>query len=891
MIFKYLLLVIIFLILSGCAHETNYPNFSSKSNQYASPSGKILHSEGNIIKYGTPDLEQHAMDCKLSPNGKILAVEGRFYLVLVDTKTNKIIRQINLKNSFLSKKYSGNMYSGIIFSNDGKHIYWTTSLGDILEATLTKNDVKVKRFYNFSKENKRPALPNDIKFSKDEKFMYVTLNGANKVAKIDMNSKTLLWEKYTKGNFPYGLAIADNKIFVTNWGGALVYPNIVDKNNISKGGWNDEKSGFIKINSKTESAASGTVTIIDQSGNIIKTVNVGLHPNDIIANKKGTKVYVANANSDTVSMIDTKTYKVENIVVSPEKIPYGFSPDALVLSPDERYLFVADGNTNSVSVIDLNNNQVIGLIPTGAYPGGLDISNDGKTLYVADTEGVYSRATTNNKNDKQFQLFYPQKERKNIGTAGDFNTHREFGYVSTINLPDLEGEDLQKWTNQAKTNIEYKKIKNSLEESMLSPRENIKAVPVPKRLGEPSVFKHIIYIIKENRSYDQVLGDMKKGNGDAYLTVFGKKVTPNMHKLAKEFGLLDNFYDVGKCSAEGHPWTDGAFVNDYVEKNVRSWFRGYPHVILDAMVSPKTGYIWDNVLLHGLSFRNYGENVQADVPKKSTWKEFYNDYKNETTIPFKNYISLNNLKKYTSKTYPGYDHHRISDQVRADAFIKDIKNATDSNFPNFTIMALPADHTSHLKPGYPTPASMVADNDLALGRIVEAVSHSPIWKDTVIFVIEDDTQDGWDHVSAYRGPAWVISPYSKKNQIIHKVYSQLSVLHTMERILEIPPMNINDISAPIMYGCFTEKPDFTPYTHVQNQIPLDNMNPKPSELSGIARKWSEIASKLDTKLDNPENDDLINKMIWYSVKGFETPFPSKNIAEVTETFKQFKDLQ
>lgn len=860
------------IMMSGCANLNLSKN--SIKHEYFTPAGERLTPAGKLIKYGTPDMEQHAMDCKLSPDGKILAVEGRFYLVLADTKTNKIIKEINLKKSFLSKKHSGDMYSGIIFSNDGKHIYWTTSLGDILEATLSGNDVKINKFYHFDKENNRPSLPNDIKFSKDGKYMYVTLNGANKVAKIDMATKQLVWKKDTDGNFPYGIAVADNKIFVTNWGGKLTDP---DNDVVSRGGWNDEKSGFIEINSITESAASGTVSVMDENGDVIKTVNVGLHPNDIIANKKGTKVYVANANSDTVSIIDTKTYNVENIVVSPEKIPYGFSPDALVLSPDERYLFVADGNTNSVSVIDLNNNQVIGLIPTGAYPGGLDISKNGKTLYVADTEGLYSIATTKNKNDKHFKLNYPQKGRKNISTAGYFNTHREFGYVSAINLPELESEDLEDWTNQVKTNMQYRKFKKAIEESMLPPRKNVKPVPVPERLGEPSVFKHVIYIIKENRTYDQVLGDMKEGNGDAYLTVFGKKVTPNMHKLAREFGLLDNFYDVGKCSAEGHPWSDGAFVDDYVEKNVRGWFRGYPHVILDAMVSPKTGYIWDDVLFHGHTFKNYGENVQADVPKKSTWKEFYNDYKNGIPIPFKNYVSLNNLAKYTSKTYPGYDHHRIPDEIRADVFIKDIKKATDDNFPDFTIMALPADHTSHLKPGYPTPASMVADNDLALGRIVEAVSHSPIWKDTVIFVIEDDTQDGWDHVSSYRGPAWVISPYSKRHQVIHTFYSQLSVLHTIERILGIPPMNINDMSAPIMYDCFTDKPDFTPYTHVENQIPLDNMNPKPNELSGLARKWSKIASKIDIKLDNPANDDLINKMIWYSAKGYNTPYPSKYV--------------
>jgi len=870
---RYLLSVATIALLAGCAMNSVTKSSMNTKNIYTSPSGERLTPAGKLIKYGTPDIEQHAMDCKLSPNGKVLAVEGRFYLTLIDTKTNKVIKQINLKKSFLSKKHSGNMYSGIIWSNDGKHIYWTTSLGDILEATLTGNDVDINKFYHFDKENGRPVLPNDIKFSNNGEYMYVTLNGANKVAKIDMDSRQIVWKRYTNGNFPYGIATANDKIFVTNWGGELV--NTGDT--VSKGGWNDEKAGFIKINSKTESAASGTVTVMDKDGNIEKIVNVGLHPNDIISNKDGSKVYVANANSDTVSIIDTKTYKVENLVVSTDKIPYGFSPDALTLSPDGNFLFVADGNLNCVSVIDLKNNQVIGLIPTGAYPGGLDISKDGETLYVADTEGVYSRATTQNKNDKHFKLNYPQKGRKNISTAGDFNTHREFAYISAINLPELESEDLENWTTQVKANMQYKKIKKTLDMSMLPPRKNVKPVPVPERLGEPSVFKHVIYIIKENRSYDQVLGDMKKGNGDAYLTVFGKKVTPNMHKLASEFGLMDNFYDVGKCSAEGHPWTDGAFVDDYVEKNVRGWFRGYPHVILDAMVSPKTGYIWDDVLNHGLTFKNYGENVQADVPKSSTWAEFYNDYKNGTKIPFKNYVSLNTLAKYTSKTYPGYDHHRISDQARADAFIKDIKNATDDNFPDFTIMALPADHTSHLKPGYPTPASMVADNDLALGRIVEAVSHSPIWKDTVIFVVEDDTQDGWDHVSSYRGPAWVISPYSHLNRPMHTFYTQLSVLHTIERILGIPAMNINDATAPVMYDNFTNKPDFTPYTHVKNQIPLDNMNPKPNELSGLARKWSKIAASMDTKLDNPANDDVINHMLWYSAKGYHTPYPSKYI--------------
>lgn len=895
------------IILSGCGSVSNN-NYKKISNanaercgsqagsnvitpaeEYLTPVGERLTPAGSLIKYGSPDTEQHAMDVELSPDGKILAVEGRFNLVLIDTKTNKVIKQIDLTKKKI-KGFAGNTYSGIIFSEDGNDIYWTggsnfwgSGEGYIFKANLAdlmnSNDGSIEIFHTFEGKTHTPSIPNDIKLSKDGKYMYVTLNGANKVAKIDMSTKKSVWEKGTNGNFPYGLTIADNKLFVTNWGGDLVDVNNSDQNSVSKGGWNDETSGYIKINSKTESAASGTVTVMDKEGNIERIVNVGLHPNDIISNKDGSKVYVANANSDVVSIIHTDTYEVETVIVSPEKIPYGFSPDALKLSPDEKFLFVADGNTNCVSVIDLNSYQTIGFIPTGAYPGGLDISKDAKTLYVADMEGIYSRATTQDNNDTHFQLFFPQKGNTNTSTAGDFNTHRELAYVSAINLPELESEDLEKWTNQVKTNIEYKKIKKGMDEALLTPDRNAKPVPVPARLGEPSVFKHVIYIIKENRSYDQILGDMKEGNGDASLTVFGEEVTPNMHELAREFGLLDNFYDVGKCSAEGHPWADGAFVNDYVEKNIRSWFRGYPHNILDAMVSPKTGYIWDDVLSHGLSFRNYGETVNGHVEGETSWTKFYNDYKNGNSISFTNYLSLNNLKKYTSDTYPGYFHHKILDQFRADAFIKDIENATDDTFPNFSIMALPADHTAHLHPGYPTPASMVADNDLALGKIVEAVSNSPLWEDTVIFVIEDDTQTGWDHVSSYRGPALVISPYSKKHQVIHKVYSQLSVLHTMERILGIPSMNINDMSAPVMYDCFTDKPDLTPYAYVENQIPLDNMNPDPKKLTKSARKWAEIAASMDVELDNPENDDLINHMLWYSAKGYDTPYPSKYVIQ------------
>jgi len=355
------------------------------------------------------------------------------------------------------------------------------------------------------------------------------------------------------------------------------------------------------------------------------------------------------------------------------------------------------------------------------------------------------------------------------------------------------------------------------------PRQGVIPKLVPDRIGEPSVFKHVVYIIKENRTYDQVLGDMKEGNGDPGLCIYGSQVTPNIHKLCSEFVLFDNFSVSGKCSAEGHQWTDASIVTDYIEKNMRAWFRSYPHVQTDALVYSPTGFLWDNATSHGINVKIYGEAAIPVFPKKTTWTDNYNSFLRGEKAEFTNKTTIDPVKKILSETYPSYGNHEFPDVMRADVLIKELKDyeaMQGDQLPELMMVALPNDHTGGTRPGLPTPRAMVADNDLALGRIVEAFSKSRFWENTVIFIVEDDSQDGWDHVSAYRSVCLVVSPYSRSHSTNHTYYTQPSVVRTIEQILGMPPMNIQDAIANPMTDCFSLKPDITPYLSVPNLIRL-----------------------------------------------------------------------
>jgi hypothetical protein len=402
-------------------------------------------------------------------------------------------------------------------------------------------------------------------------------------------------------------------------------------------------------------------------------------------------------------------------------------------------------------------------------------------------------------------------------------------------------------------------------------------VPVPARVGEPSVFEHVVYVIKENRTYDQVLGDLEQGNGDAKLCIFGRKVSPNHHAIAEQFVLLDNFYCNGVISADGHQWATQGDAADGVEKTTGGWTRSYPFTGDDPLAFVSTGFLWSDALAHGLSFRNYGEMSSGhSVPQGIPFTQSLQDhFKQAGKVHFTTVVSLDELRKYTCPDYPGWNL-AIPDACRLDVFLREFKKCeADGHMPNLTIVYLPNDHTRGAAADGPTPNAMVADNDLAVGKLLETLSHSQFWPKTCMFVVEDDPQNGFDHVDGHRSLCLVASPYTKRHATVSAFYNQTSVLHTMEQILGLPPMNQLDAMAPVMRECFTDKADLTPYTAVPNEIPLDQMAARQEAMSGPALEWSR--KSLAQRLDQPDrvDDDTFNRAIWFATNGSAAPYPAE----------------
>ena len=830
------------------------------------PYNRWVSPAGELIRFGDQNQENHAMDCTLSPDGKWIAVEGRYSVSIISPQTKKIVHRFRL-NDFAVTKNQMCTFSGITWQiNNGKYeIYWSTVSGMgpsyVVRAGWNGKNIEVIKTYVFLPEGEaKTALPNEVLISNENGkiFVFAVLNGTDKLVKIDPESGNIIWS-VASGVAPYGIAIANNKLYVSNWAGSKPSEN---EKNVAGTPW-----GSAKVDKRTGATSEGTVSVFDPlTGKQLKEIIVGLHPNDILSDKKGNQVFVANANSDNVSVIDTKTDEIiETISVrlGKDSNPYfGDSPNGLGISDDNKTLYVANGMDNAVAVVKLADrisninitSEVLGFIPTSAYPGAVCVYKD-SLLYVPNIEAEGAR------------LEVPGDTKG----AKSYNAHNMLASVSVIPIPD--NKTLETYTNTVLETNQFFRI--DLNKKL--PRAEQKPVPVPERIGEPSVFKHVVYIIKENRTYDQILGDMKEGDGDTSLCIFGEKITPNTHKICRDFHLMDNYYASGKCSAEGHQWTDMAIVTDYVEKNVRAWFRSYPHVQEDALVYAPTGFIWDNALAHGKSVRIYGEACVPEFDPKITREQIYNDFLKGKKFEFKNSTTIEPVWKILSQEYPCYGSPKIPDVLRAAAFIGDLKKIEameGDQLPELLIIALPNDHTGGTRPGIPTPRSMVADNDLALGQILEALSKSRFWKNTAVFVTEDDSQNGWDHVSAYRTVGLVASPYSRMNKTVRTNYNQVSMVRTIEQILGLPPMNVMDATAMPMFDCFESKPDFTPYTLVPNQIPLDEMNPDLSQLRGMALHYAKKSSEPQFEKIDAGDDQLFNRIIWFAMKG-KKPYPAK----------------
>ena len=817
------------------------------------PYNRIIKSAGEVLRFGDPKEENHALDVAiLSPDGKIV-IEDRYGIAAIDAVSKKNINRWTFTDIPKYKKYMST-YSGIkSFTADGKTwVAWSAAERGGGKSAILFAEWNNNIFTNFTdlqieKTNTAAnALPNDIAITieNNEIFMYVVLNGNNELLKIKWSDKTIVWRKAT-GVAPYGVAIANGKIYVSNWAGSTV----TDRTKESAGTpW-----GLAYTNPITGATAAGTVSVFNQiTGLPLIEIVVGLHPNAIKATADGKLLFVANGSSDAITVINTKNNSVVETIevglLKGKNSLQGSTPNALELNADNSVLYVANGFDNAVAVINLGKNasangkgksQVIGYIPTEAYPGGLKIVNNQLVITNLESDGA--------------NVIDDVKGARSI--------HNQLGSVSIVPLPNKN--TLEKYTQE----VAQLNFINRTEQFALLPRAGIAPVPVPQRLGEPSVFKHVVYIIKENKTYDQVLGDMPVGKNDSSLCVFGEKITPNIHALAKQFGWMDDYYASGKSSAEGHQWTDAGMVSDYVEKNVRAWFRSYPHRQEDALVYNKAGFIWNHALDHGKTVRIYGEACKTEYDKKLKWADIYLKYKDGKKPDWYNSTTIARIRPIISPTYPDCDNIAFTDQQRADIFTQEWKHfeQTDS-LPNLMIVSLPNDHTAGTSPGFPTPNAMVADNDLAVGRIVDMISKSKYWDSTVIFITQDDSQSGWDHISAYRTIGLTVSAYST-GKLITSNYNQTSMLRTIEQILGLPPMNIMDATARLMTDCFVTKKNTLSYNFIPNNIPFNEMNKSLLALRGKAKKYAlQSQNEVFNEVDGGE-DNAMNRIIWFYAKG------------------------
>ena len=704
-------------------------------------------------------------------------------------------------------------------------------------------------------------IPCGLAISADGSRLYVAGNLGNRLYELDAVTGLCLRSWHT-GVAPFDVVLVADKAYVSNLGG-----RVPQRNSLTAPAGKGQK---VRVDPVRYIANEGTVTVIDLiAGRIKSQLLVGLHPSALAASPSGKYVVVANSGSDTLSVIDTRTDNVVEKIwarQSPADL-FGAQPNALAFDRSGKRLYVCNGTQNAVAVIQFdpehNASRMLGLIPSGWFPGAVQLDSTRKMLYVANVKGVVPSKT-----------FKPGQKVKL--SVNDYP-----GSLSLVPVPN-QGQ-LQTMTRIALDAMLYPKIA----EAQLPPRPGQQPRPVPERLGEPSVFKHVVYVIKENRTYDQILGDMPEGNGDTNLCTFGEQYTPNQHKISREFILLDNTYCSGLRSADGHQWTDSALANEYVERQVTSGSpRSYPSGKeldgVDALAWASSGFIWDNALAHGRTFRNYGEWMISEVrwndrkrKDKIFWRDLWQDLQtNCGALQLRSRAGIESLRHLSCTNTVGWDL-RVPDVMRASEFIRELQAyETNGGFPDLVLLFLPNDHTGGTDHNLPKPGSQIADNDLAFGRVVEALSHSRFWPDTCLFAIEDDPQAGWDHVSGYRTTSYVVSPYTKRRQTIHTQYNQLSLVRTIELILGLPPMNQMDAIASTMTDCFNDLPDLTAFSSVTNRVPLNEMNPEPKKTANRLLRQDALASaRLPLNLPDQCPEDLLNRILWRAMKGPNDPYP------------------
>jgi len=883
-------------VTTGFGHDTvgssNATGLLLPTNQRINPIGsRLLVNNGRLLS------------SSVSPDGRYLAAlswhDFTGFLTMIDLRTGKIVQQLGTGNGTDKTIGDGTVAAdGPLWSADGKSL-WFPQSSDLVRFTVAPGGTVTapvtialaQTTVNLTTGNTvTPDLPSGMALSRDGAMLYVALNGVNELGVISTATNQLVRVVHV-GNAPRQVVLVGSTAFVSNEGGRPARP----------GDFTNQSDGTAVVASKvTGGAITGTVSQVSlRSGKEVREIRVGLQPTAEYLTRDGMLI-VANSNDDTLSVINPRTASVvQTINVNP--LPgstVGSYPNAVTM-PDPGHILVSIGRDNALAVYGYSGPHAPvryeGLLPTDFYPVAVTYDRAIGKIVVTNDKGIGSRGPVSTIN-------------KGPGTAPapaavtGHNTYDDTGSVTEFAMPSQAS--IGAYTHQVFVDNDWEHL---LARSPLgSPRAV--AVAVPARLGSPSKIKHIFLIIRENRTYDQVLGDIGKGNSNPALAQFGATITPNAHALARGYGLFDNFYDEGTLSADGHNWLVQADANDYIEKEFGAFYRSYPAQGGDALAYQRDGFLWNAAQAAGRTVKAYGEynNFITEPAPAPSWSQFYQDSrilegkaKGPLPVPLsavQSYADIPSLNAIDYHPFPAFNLG-IPDQYRTDVWQQSFAQSEKSGrLANLNLIWMPVDHTSGVGTGNPYPVAQVADNDLAVGRMIASIAHSRFWKNSAVFVVEDDTQNGTDHVDGHRGPLLVASPYARRGVTDSTYYTQLNVVKTIEQILGIAPMNQEDRAAEPMFSAFTNTPDFAPYNYRPNQISLtQGLTPVagsrapafvpasparagiPAAARAVYAQW-EVWSRNGRfngkgAIQDWANPAQLNRLDWYSSHNWKVPYP------------------
>ena len=881
----------------GLAHAADHQTRTvgpQKNGSIVASDNQLLTPAGTVVQLGSP---VRAKAVALNPNmntktAAVLLMGAAQPVIVFNTVTGAVIQRyvpVSLGGGTPTNTTYGS-FSGITYSADGSKLFFSQDYGnDVAEANVDPKtgeltpsaSIAVPAPTNPNLYTPGVANPGGIAYV-DSTTALVALNANNTVGVLNLTAgKTT--NQIPVGNAPNSIVVRGNFAYVSNEGGRPARAK--DFTNLSDG-------TPIVVDKTNAWATTGTVSVINLRTNAVSTIDVGLHPAGMALSQ--SMLLVANSYSDSISMIDTDLNRVVRTIdvgVPIKGGAFGAGPNGIAIAGG--MAFVTLGEANAIAVVDLTNatNPVIGYIPTLYFPTSIVYDIARHQLIVSDDKGTGAQGS--------------------IGSAhgvDGYNTHQDTGTVNLIPIPTKD--QLAAYTKQVISNNRWDVEATEVGPQYANP--NAAPVAIPRHIGEPSLIKHVFLVIKENRTYDQMLGDLVQADGDPSLAVFAPNV-PNQHALIQRFPLLDNVYAPSRQSADGHPWIveSGSFYsNDILSPD---WIRSYPGGNSnDALTYTPKGFLWSYAEKAGLNVKMYGEwsagSVVAPNPKGGSysWADFFNTSlfiesggsQGANIVPFtadSETTAIPSAAKILDPHYPSFNLG-IPDQYRMDYYLP-ILQAQDAagQVPNLTIIWLPDDHTNGVSTGTPLPANYEADNDLALGRLVETLSHSKAWATSAMFVEEDDSQDGVDHVDGHRQPVYVISPYTVAPQstgigkVINTTYTAENINRTIEQILGLPPLTQFDLVAAPMFDTFQNTPDITPFTHVPATTPL-NIGPGNVPIPGtggptytmrltpMQQAWtlaSDMMTKGKTAKADSVDENFLNHAIWYSATGWKRPYPGE----------------